>query len=102
MGSLLGSIGLAYLAVTGTVATSCVVGRGLVKAARQAARGNFGEAGTDIASAVAAPAVIAYKAAAGLAGEVVDGAMELIGGLLTENQQEQMALSGRNGQRACC
>lgn len=102
MGSVFGSIGLAYLAVTGTVTTGCVVSRGLVKAARQAARGNLAEAGVEIMAAGAAPAVMVYHAAAGLAGEVVDGATELISGLLGEKKQEQMSVSNRNGQPVCC
>jgi hypothetical protein len=50
--------------------------------------GNFGIAGREAATAVAAPAVMTYHAAANLLDEVVEGANGLIGSLLAHGQEE--------------
>jgi len=67
---------------------ACVVGRGLFRAAGQALQGNFGNAGMEVAAAVVAPAVMTYHAATNLIGEVVEGANDLIGGLLENGPEE--------------
>ena len=51
-------------------------------------QGNLGNAGMEVAVAVAAPAVMTYQAAANLVGDVVEGADELIGGLLARGQKD--------------
>ena len=73
MGSILGSISLGYLAVTGTLTAASVMGRGLAHAARRAIEG----AATEALSAVAAPAVLAGVAVAELVSDVFNGASAL-------------------------
>lgn len=102
MGHIFATIGLAYVVVSGTITTSCVVGRGMVKAARQAAWGNLGEAGVEVMAAVAAPTVLAYQAGGGLICEVVEGSLELIDGLLAGKKQKQAPMPNRNSQPVCC
>jgi len=77
MGSILGSLSLGYLVVTGTLTTASVLGRGLAHAARHALEGDFKEAGTAALSAVTAPAVLAGVAVADLVADVFSGASAL-------------------------
>jgi hypothetical protein len=77
MYSILGSIALAYLAGSGTVTNSSVVGRGLFRAVRHLVDGQYREAGVETLAAVAAPALMSYASTATLVMEVVDGAYEL-------------------------
>ena len=58
--SILGSIALAYLAGSGTVTNSSVVGRGLFRAIRHLVEGDYREAGVETPAAVAVPALMSY------------------------------------------
>jgi hypothetical protein len=77
MGSILGSLSLGYLAVTGTLTTASVLGRGLAHAARHAIEGDFKGAATEVLSAVVAPAVLAGVAVTELVSDVFHGASAL-------------------------
>ena len=84
MYSILGSIALAYLAGSGTVTNSSVVGRGLFRAIRHLVEGQYREAGVETLAAVAAPALMSYASTATLVLEVVDGAYDLANPALDE------------------
>ncbi len=84
MYSILGSIALAYLAGSGTVTNSSVMGRGLFRAIRHMVDGEYREAGAETLAAVAAPALMSYASTASLVLEVVDGAYELAGSAMEE------------------
>jgi hypothetical protein len=75
--TMLGSIAFAYLASTGTVTTTCVVGRGLFRAARHMADGAYRQAGVEDAAALVAPALMSYALTCSLVKEVVDSAFDL-------------------------
>ena len=77
MYNILGSIALAYLAGSGTVTNSSVVGRGLFRALRHMVDGQYREAGVETLAAMAAPALMSYASTASLVLEVVDGAYDL-------------------------
>jgi hypothetical protein len=77
MYNILGSIALAYLAGSGTVTNSSVVGRGLFRAIRHMVEGQYREAGVETLAAVTAPALMSYASTAALVLDVVDGAYEL-------------------------
>jgi hypothetical protein len=77
MYSILGSIALAYLAGSGTVTNSSVVGRGLFRAIRRLVEGDYREAGVETLAAMAAPALMSYASTASLVLDVVDGVYEL-------------------------
>ena len=77
MFNILGSIALAYLAGSGTVTNTSVVGRGLVRAVRHVADGAFREAGIEAVAALAAPALMSYASTCSLVMDVVDGAFDL-------------------------
>src|ERR1017187_6498974 len=79
MYNILGSIALAYLAGSGTVTNSSVVGRGLFRAIRHMVDGDYREAGVETLAAMAAPALMSYASTASLVLDVVDGAYELAG-----------------------
>src|SRR4051812_684175 len=84
MYSILGSIALAYLAGSGTVTNSSIVGRGLFRAIRHMVEGEYREAGVEAIAAVAAPALMSYASTASLVLDVVDGAYELAGPAMEE------------------
>ena len=92
MGSILGSLSLGYLAVTGTLTAASVMGRGLAHAARHAIEGDFKGAATEVLSAVAAPAVLAGVAVAELVNDVFNGASALAEDALGGTEAE---LAGR-------
>ena len=92
MGSILGSLSLGYLAVTGTLTAASVAGRGLAHAARHAIDGDFKGAATEVLSAVAAPAVLAGAAVAELVSDVFNGAKDLAEDTLSGAEPE---LAGR-------
>ena len=77
MMNILGSIALAYLAGSGTVTNTGVVGRGLFRAVRHMAEGAFREAGVEAVAALAAPALMSYASTCSLVMDVVDGAFDL-------------------------
>ena len=77
MYNILGSIALAYLAGSGSVTNSSVVGRGLFRAIRHIVEGDYREAGVETLAALAAPALMSYASTASLVLEVVDGAYAL-------------------------
>ena len=77
MGSILGSLSVGYLVITGTLTAASVLGRGLAHAARHAIEGDFKGAATEVLSAVAAPAVLAGVAMADLVSDVFNGASAL-------------------------
>jgi hypothetical protein len=79
MVNILGSIALAYLAGSGTVTNSSVVGRGLFRAIRHIVDGEYREAGIETVAALTAPALMSYATTASLVFDVVDGAYELAG-----------------------
>ena len=86
MYSILGSIALAYLAGSGTVTNSSVVGRGLFRAIRHLVDGEYREAGVESLAAVAAPALMSYASTASLVLEVVDGAYALANPAMEEGE----------------
>ena len=77
MYNILGSIALAYLAGSGSVTNSSVVGRGLFRAIRHIVDGDYREAGVETLAALAAPALMSYASTATLVVEVADGAYAL-------------------------
>lgn len=77
MYNILGSIALAYLAGSGAVTNTSVVGRGLFRAIRHLVEGEYRDAGVETLAAVAAPALMSYASCASLVLDVVDGAYEL-------------------------
>ena len=77
MYNILGSIALAYLAGSGTVTNSSIVGRGLFRAIRHLVDGEYREAGIETLASMAAPALMSYASTASLVLDVVDGAYEL-------------------------
>ncbi len=86
MYSILGSIALAYLAGSGTVTNSSVMGRGLFRAIRHMVDGEYREAGIETLAAVAAPALMSYASTASLVLEVVDGAYALASPAMDEGE----------------
>ena len=91
MYSILGSIALAYLAGSGTVTNSSVVGRGLFRAIRHLVDGEYREAGVESLAAVAAPALMSYASTASLVLEVVDGAYALANPAMEEGEIPRFA-----------
>jgi hypothetical protein len=89
MYSILGSIALAYLAGSGTVTNSSVVGRGLFRAIRHMVDGDYREAGVEALAALAAPALMSYASTATLVMEVVDGAYDLASPVLDDGDIRQ-------------
>jgi hypothetical protein len=94
MYNILGSIALAYLAGSGAVTNSGVVGRGLFRAVRRLVDGDYHEAGVETIAALAAPALMSYATTASLVLEVVDGAYELASPALEEG--DVSPFRGRN------
>jgi hypothetical protein len=94
MYNILGSIALAYLAGSGTVTNSSVVGRGLFRAIRHLVDGEYRDAGVETLAAVAAPALMSYASTASLILDVVDGAYDLAGSAMDEGEIER--IRGRN------
>ena len=86
MYNILGSIALAYLAGSGTVTNSSIVGRGLFRAIRHMVDGDYREAGIETLAAIAAPALMSYASTASLVLDVVDGAYELADPALEEGE----------------
>ena len=77
MVNILGSPALAYLAGSGVVTNSNVVGRGLFRSLRHVVEGNYREAGVEAIAAVTAPALMSYATTCALVMDVVDGAYDL-------------------------
>ena len=71
-----------YLAATGLVTSAAVVGRGLVRSIRHLADGEYGKAGAQALSALAAPVLLAQAATAAMVLEAVAGANEVVGSVL--------------------
>jgi hypothetical protein len=94
MYNILGSIVLAYLAGSGTVTNSGVVGRGLFRAIRHMAEGEYREAGVETLAALTAPALMSYASTASLVLDVVDGAYNLASPALDEGEVPRF--HGRN------
>ncbi|MBM3981658.1 MAG: hypothetical protein FJ304_15550 [Planctomycetes bacterium] len=82
------SAGVAYLIGSGTVASAAVVGHGLVRAARAALDGDGHGAAIEALGGLAAPTALAYGALAGLCGEVVNAANDLVAPPLDQIDQE--------------
>ena len=80
----LSALALSYAAATGGFAHLAVIGRGLVRAADQLLDGDYPAAGVEALAGIAAPAVIAFNAASGLASDVADAALRLAGGVIAE------------------
>jgi hypothetical protein len=74
MTNILGSIALAYIAGSGTVTNTAVVGRGLFSAARKAVEGEHRHAAAEALGALAAPALMSYAATASLVMDALEGA----------------------------
>lgn len=85
---LLGSIGLAYLGGTGVATNAAVIGRGLVRAARTAIDGEYGEAVVEVLGGLAAPALMSYSSITGLCSDVIAVAQELAAPALGEVFEE--------------
>jgi len=77
MFNIMGSLAIAYLAGSGVVTNSNVVGRGLFRALRHVVDGNYRDAGIEAIAAVTAPALMSYATTCALVMDVVDGAYEL-------------------------
>ena len=73
-----GTLALGYLAGTGIATNAAVIGRGLVRAARTAVGGEYGEAAIEVLGSLAAPAAMSYGAIAGLCHEIAAVAHELV------------------------
>jgi hypothetical protein len=86
MFTFLGTTLTSYLVGAGLVTTTAVAGRGLVRSVRQAAQGQYGEAGLQALAELATPAVLAQTAAAELFVDVIDAARELSGQTLDGGQ----------------
>lgn len=79
MGSILTSLGVAYLAGSGLTTNAAVVGRGLFRATRMAVEGNVQAASVEALGALASPALMSYGSIANLVVEVLDAAQSLAG-----------------------
>jgi len=79
MGSIISSLGLAYLAGSGLCTNAAIVGRGLFRATRTAVEGNFQAAGVEALGALASPALMSYGSIANLVVEVLDAGQSLAG-----------------------
>jgi hypothetical protein len=86
MYNILGSIALAYLAGSGTVTNSSVVGRGLFRAIGHLVGGDYREAGVETLAALAAPALMSFASTTSLVLEVVDGAYSLANPAMGEGE----------------
>jgi hypothetical protein len=84
MMNILGAVTLAYLAGSGTITNSSVVGRGLFRAIRHAVDGQYREAGVETFAALAAPALMSYASTCSLVVDVVEGAFDLAGPVMDE------------------
>jgi hypothetical protein len=84
MMNILSAVTLAYLAGSGTITNSSVVGRGLFRAIRLAVDGQFREAGVESLAALAAPALMSYASTCSLVVDVVEGAFDLAGPVMDE------------------
>jgi hypothetical protein len=85
--NILGSVALAYLAGSGTITNSSVVGRGLFRAIRSIAEGQIREAGVETLAALAAPSLMSYAATASLVMDIVDSAYQLAGPAIGEEEE---------------
>ncbi len=77
--NILGATALAYLAGSGTVTNTAVVGRGLFRSARRLFQGRHTEAAVEALAALAAPALMSYGATASLVMDAIDAARDLAG-----------------------
>ena len=75
--NLFGATALAYLAGSGTVTNTAVVGRGLFRSACRVFQGRYDEAAVEALAAVAAPALMSYGATASLVMDAIDAARDL-------------------------
>ena len=73
------TLALSYVAGSGTVTNASLIGRGLVRAARSLAGGDYRRAGIEAAGALATPALVSYATVAGF----VTGAAAAAGDLAT-------------------
>ena len=62
--NVLGATALAYLAGSGCVTNTAVIGRGLFRSACRAVQGRYDEAAVEALAALAAPALMSYGATA--------------------------------------
>ncbi len=79
MMNILGAVALSYLAGSGTITNSMVVGRGLFRAACKAVSGDLHAASAEALASLAAPALMSYGATASLVLDALDSAHELVG-----------------------
>ena len=91
MVNILGSVALAYLAGSGVITNTSVVGRGLFRAIRSCAEGQFREAGVETLAALAAPSLMSYAATASLVMDVVDTCYQLAGPAIGEEEEAPRA-----------
>jgi hypothetical protein len=82
--NLLGPVALAYLAGSGVMTNTAVIGRGLVRSARRLAEGRLHEAAVEALASLAAPSLMSFAATASLVSDVVQGAYELAEPALAE------------------
>jgi hypothetical protein len=76
--SLMGSTAVAYLAITGLATNLALVGRGVVRTLRGAARGELADAGKEALDAQSAAAVLTQAASAGLVLEVLAAVQDVV------------------------
>ncbi len=79
MNNILGAVVLSYLAGSGTVTNTTVVGRGLFRSACRAMQGDYQAAAVEALAGLAAPALMSYGATASLVLDALDSARELAG-----------------------
>jgi hypothetical protein len=87
MMQFLGPATLAYLSGSGFVANGAILTRGVLRATRRLLQSEFDKAGLELASAVIAPPMLAYNPTKHLVVDVVEGATELIDGLLHRGEE---------------
>jgi hypothetical protein len=80
--NIFSALTLAYVSGSGTVTNLGLIGRGLVRAARRLAHGEYSKAGVEAAAALMSPALVSYASVAGLVIDVADAAGDLATGVL--------------------
>lgn len=82
--NILNSVLVGYLGGSGLLSNAAITARGLVKAMRQAAQGEFHDAATTAVAALAAPSVLAFATTCSVVGEIFGEAYNLVGPTLEE------------------
>jgi hypothetical protein len=78
--NIFSALALSYVAGSGTVTNASLIGRGLVRAARSLAEGDYRQAGVETAAALASPALVSYATVAGFVMDAAAAAGDLATG----------------------